>query len=108
MLQVSDLGWPKDVSARRKLPKLAIKRGTSKTTTKTEVTYTKGWSGGRKRAGERLKIVVKKASIAMAKKASTTINERGHKRKATEAVEHHRSQQSTTQTFLTASSALRL
>jgi hypothetical protein len=86
MLQVSDLGWPKDVSARRKLPKLAIKRGTSKTTTKTGVTYTKGWSEGRKRAGERLRIAAKKASIAMAEKASTTTNEQGHKRKALEAI----------------------
>jgi hypothetical protein len=71
------------VNARKKLPNLAIKRGTSKTTTKTEVTYTKGWSEGRKRAGERLRIAAKKASIAMASKASTPINKQEHKRKAT-------------------------
>jgi hypothetical protein len=40
-----------------------------------------------KRAGERLKIVVKKGRIVMADKASATINEQGRKRKATEAID---------------------
>jgi hypothetical protein len=86
MLQWSDLQWPKEVNLRIKKPKLAIKRGASKTRTKTQVTYTKGWSKGRKRAGERLKIAAKKGNIVTVERASAPINEQGQKRKAAEAV----------------------
>jgi hypothetical protein len=55
-------------------------------TTKTQITYTKGWSEGRKRAGERLKIVAKRRNIVTAERASAPINEQGQKRKAAEAV----------------------
>jgi hypothetical protein len=85
MLQWSDLQWPKDVNVRRKVPKLAIKRGASIRTTTTQITYTKGWSEGRKRARERLKIAAKRGTIVTTDKASAPINDQGQKRKAAEA-----------------------
>jgi hypothetical protein len=85
MLQRSDLQWPKEVNVRRKVPKLAIKRGASIRRTTTQITYTKGWSEGRKRAGERLKIAAKRGSIVSTDKTSAPINDQGQKRKAVEA-----------------------
>jgi hypothetical protein len=86
-LQWSDLQLPREVNLSRKAPKLAVRRCTSKITTTTQVTYTKGWSEGRKRAGERLRIVAKKGSIMTADKASAPRNDQDLKKKATEVVD---------------------
>ena len=48
--------------------------------------YTKEWSEGRKRPGERLKIAAKKASIVTSGKTPAAVNEQGQKRKASEAI----------------------
>ena len=85
MLQWSDLQWPKEVYRKRKVSKLPIKRCTSNIT-RTQVMYTKGWSEGRKRPGERLKIAAKKASIVTSGKAPAAVNKQGQKRKASEVI----------------------
>lgn len=59
--------------------------GASMRTTMTQITYTKGWSEGKKRAGERLKIAAKRGTIVSTDKASAPINNQGQKRKAAEA-----------------------
>ena len=87
MLQWSDLQWPRVVNLRRKMPKLAIKRCTLKITTRTQVTYTKGWSEGKKRAGERLKIAAKKGNSVTVDKTSATINKQELKKMATKLVD---------------------
>ena len=53
--------------------KLAIKRCASKTMR--QVIYTKGWSEGRKPAGERMKVAAKKGSVVTTENASIATND---------------------------------
>jgi len=100
---------------RRETNKLAIKRCISQTARKKQTTYTQGWSEGRKRASQRLKLVAKKGITVVAGPASAVreasvaaANDPKQKRKAVVLDQQARQKDQEDVFFLSGSSELRL